>query len=127
MISTVAVESWPTFTDHNIVISHTAFDLSYEPVKEEVHLLNCGKRLKQLNFNKAQWLEVQAELSEVDWSDLEQAASSSPTKALNIFLEELLPIVERHVPAKQRIRKKSENSNGQEEKTAVEKTPQSQK
>ena len=106
LISTVAVESWPSFSDHKLVIACTSFDIGTEPDKKEVHLLECGKRLKQLNFNKAQWVEVQAELSEIDWSDLEQAAETSPTQALSVFLEEIVPVLERHVPIKQGKKKK---------------------
>ena len=100
LISSVAVEPWPAFTDHKLVTAFTSFALGTEPGKEEMHLLECGKRLKRLNFNKAQWVEVQAELGECDWSDLETAAKTSPTLALSIFMEELLPVLERHVPAR---------------------------
>ena len=70
-----------------------------------MHLLEWGKRLKKLNFNKAQWVEVQAEVSECDWTDLETAAKTSPTLALSIFMEELLPVLERHVPLRQSRKK----------------------
>ena len=110
LISTVAVESWPTFTDHKLVSAYTSFVLEAEPDKQEVHLLDCGKRLKQLNFNKAKWVEVQAELSELDWTDLEKAAKTSPTLALSLFLEEIVPLLERHVPAKHVRKKKVRNS-----------------
>ena len=89
LVSSVMVESWPAFTDHKLVTASTSFILGTEPEKEEIHLLECGKRLKKLNFNKAEWVEVQAELAECDWSDLETAAKTSPTLALswkNLYL-----------------------------------------
>ena len=76
LISSVSVESWPKFTDHSLVTAFTSFELGNCPQKEEIDLLDCGTRL---NFNKAQWVEVQAELSEVDWTDMEEAAKASPT------------------------------------------------
>ena len=105
LISSVTVESWPAFTDHKLVSAFTSFDLGTEPMKEDIHLLECGKRLKKLNFNKAQWVEVQAELAEVDWTDLEEIAKTSPTLALSTFMEELLPLLERHVPVRQAKKK----------------------
>ena len=109
LISSVTVESWPAFTDHKLVSAFTSFDLGTMPKKEEVHLLECGKRLKQLNFNKAQWVEVQAELAEIDWTDLDEAAKTSPTLALSMFMEEVVPLLERHVPLKQSKNKKVRN------------------
>ena len=47
MISSVTVESWPTFTDHNLVTSFTSFVMGSQPEKEEIHLLECEKRLKK--------------------------------------------------------------------------------
>ena len=62
--------------------------------------------MNRLNFNRAEWIEIQAELSELDWSDLESAAEKSPTLALSLFMEEILPVLERHVPCKKRSNKK---------------------
>ena len=97
-VSSVSVEAWPRFTDHKLVTSNVSYHLGASIATKETHLLECGRKLKMLNFNKAQWVEIQAELSELDWSEMEVAANDSPTKALNIFLEELIPILERHVP-----------------------------
>ena len=108
LFSSVSVEAWPSFTDHKIVTAFTSFKLSSDPQREEVHLLDCGRRLKKLNFNKAAWVEIQAELGEVDWVDMEDAARISPTLALSTFMEELVPLLERHVPAKL-TKKKSRN------------------
>ena len=43
---------------------------------------------------------MQAELNEIDWTDMEEAARDNPTLALTIFMEEILPLLEKHVPAK---------------------------
>ena len=109
LFSSVSVEAWPSFTDHKIVTAFTSFELGSDPQHEEVRLLDCGRRLKKLNFNKAAWVEIQAELGEIEWGDMEDAAKAShPTQALASFMEELVPLLERHVPAKQ-PRKKSRN------------------
>ena len=100
MISSVSVESWPAFTDHKLVTaySYTSFELGTAPEKEEIHLLECVKKLKRLNFDKTEWSEVQAELGEVDWTEMEEASKASPTSALSICMNELIPVLERHVP-----------------------------
>ena len=108
IISSVAVESWPAFSDHSLVTAFTSFKLSDTPQREEVHLLECGRRFKKLDFNKALWPEVQAELGEVDWSDMEEAAKASPTQALSMFMDKLLPILEKNVPVR-RNKKKLKN------------------
>ena len=108
MISSVSVESWPAFTDHKLVTAYTSFELGTAPEKEEIHLLECGRKLKRLNFNKAEWAEVQAELGEVDWTEMEEAAKASPTSALSIFMDELIPVLERHVPIR-KSKKKTRN------------------
>ena len=106
LVSSVSVESWPRFTDHKVVTANVSFQLRDGPVTKEKHLLDCGSRLKKLNFHKASWVEIQAEISEIDLGDMEEAAKTSPTKALQVFLEELLPLLERHVPIK-KVNKKS--------------------
>ena len=60
---------------------------------------------KKLNFNKAQWVEIQAELAECDWAELDTIARSSPSLALSAFIDEILPILKRHVPVKQSKKK----------------------
>ena len=101
LISSVSVESWPRFTDHKLVTACVSYQLGAGLDTEEKHLLDCGRRLKALNFNKAPWVEIQAELSEVDWKEMEKAAKASPTVALNLFMEEIIPLLEKHVPVKQ--------------------------
>ena len=53
LVSSVAVEPWPSFTDHNIVTASVSYQLESEKELEQTHLLDSGKRLKRLNFNKA--------------------------------------------------------------------------
>ena len=100
LVSSVSVESWPRFTDHKVVTANVSYNLGKVIPTKETHLLDCGRKLKRLNFNKAPWAEIQAELSELDWAEMEVAAETSPTEALNIFLEELIPLLERHVPVR---------------------------
>ena len=99
------------FTDHRVVTANVSYQLEDGIDTKETHLLECGRRLKRLNFNKAPWVEIQAELSEIDWAEMEEAAVNSPAEALNIFMEELLPLLERHVPVK-KTNKKYLSGNG---------------
>ena len=62
MISSVLVEPWPLFSDHSLVTAITSYELGKPPQKEEIHLLDCGKILKNLNFNQVDWAEIKAEL-----------------------------------------------------------------
>ena len=105
LVSSVFTESWPRFTDHKLVKATVSYQLHNNTKTKETHLLECGRRFKQLNFNKAPWDEIQAELGKIDWSDMEEASKKSPTEALNIFMEELLPLLEKHVPVKNKKRK----------------------
>ena len=67
---------------------------------EETHLLESGRRLKKLNFNKAPWPKIQAELSKQDWVPMETLAKESPTSAHDCFMNILIPILESLVPLK---------------------------
>ena len=98
LVSAVHVEDWPVFTDHKIVIAHSTFRLQkQEAPKEQIHLLAIGKKLKSLDFNKADWEKVNAELSKIDWSPME---GLDPTSALDNFFELVLPALQKSVPAK---------------------------
>ena len=46
-------------------------------------------------------LGLKYRLSSVDWEEMEVAAKTSPTVALNLFMEEIIPLLEKHVPVKQ--------------------------
>ena len=106
LISNVAVEDWPTFTDHKVVIAHTTFQLGrQEEVREDMHLLESGKRFKQLDFNKAEWSQIKSELGGIDWSPMQDLESSS---SLSWFFEQILPILERLVPQR-KVKSKRKN------------------
>ena len=71
LVSSVKVEDWPAFTDHRVVIATTTYTLGRaEPIMDEVHLLESGRRMKQLNFNKASWPEIKTELGTIDWTPM---------------------------------------------------------
>ena len=106
LVSSVSVDPWPRFTDHKIVTAYVSYKLGAGIDIAESHLLESGRRLKALNFNKALWVEIQAELSEIDWTEMEEAAETSPTAALSVFMQELVPLLERHVPVKAAKKKK---------------------
>ena len=73
LVSSVIVDDWPAFTDHRVVIANSCYRLGrQEDVREEVHLLETGKRLKKLDFSKADWNLIQSELEKLDWSSMEQ-------------------------------------------------------
>ena len=69
LVSTYTVEDWPSFSDHKIVIVHTTFYLGGETEsREETHLLESGRKLKQLDFHKADWSQIKTDLAGIDWS-----------------------------------------------------------
>ena len=90
------MEAWPAFTDHKVVTAHSTYQLGRQPQeKKTVHLLETGKRLKQLDFHLADWSLVKSELSCIDWSPMEEL---QPAVALQKFFELVLPILEKTVP-----------------------------
>ena len=91
LVSSVSVEAWPAFTDHSVVTAVVSYKLEKEQDLEESHLLESGRRLKKLNFNKAPWPEIQAELRIVDWSPMVELADQGPVAAHEWFIEKLLP------------------------------------
>ena len=115
LVSSVSVEAWPRFTDHRVITAQVSYQVGSDPAIKEKYLLECGRKLKKLNFNKANWDEIKHELSEVDWSDMEVAAKTSPRAALDIFMEELLPLLERHVPERKSKKKLAIEWIGKEE------------
>ena len=98
LVSSVAVESWPSFTDHSTVTATVSYKLEQNKDVEETHLLDSGKRLKRLNFNKAPWQDIQAELRHIDWSPMQELAKASPTAAHSWFIETIVPLLEKFVP-----------------------------
>jgi hypothetical protein len=106
LVSSVAVEPWPSFTDHSIVKASVSFKLEAEKDLEETHLLESGKRLKKLNFNKAPWPEIQKQLKLIDWEQMKAQAKESPSAALSLFMDMVIPILESLVPLRSPRRKK---------------------
>ena len=100
LVSSVSVEAWPSFTDHNLVTANVTYTLEHEKSKEENHLLEAGRRLKKLNFNKAPWENIKAELRQQDWEPMKVLANDSPTAAHTYLMDTLIPILERLVPAR---------------------------
>ena len=100
LVSSVVVEPWPTFTDHNIVTANVSYQLEKVQAVEETHLLDSGKKLKKLNFNKAPWQQIQAELRKLDWEPMKELAKESSTAAHSWFMDTLVPLLERLVPLK---------------------------
>ena len=98
LVSAVSVEGWPAFTDHKVVIAHSTYQLGRQNVeKETVHLLEIGKKMKQLDFHKADWCLVKKELADIDWLSMEKL---EPSAALTMFFKLVLPVLEKTVPTK---------------------------
>ena len=80
LVSSIAVEPWPRFTDHSLVTASVSYKFGSSTKSKESHLLESGRRLKALNFYKAPWVEIQAELNEIDWSDMRKLPKLLPLK-----------------------------------------------
>ena len=50
LVSSVSAEPWPIFTGHKLVTASVSYRLGSETKPVEKHLLDCGRRLKVLNF-----------------------------------------------------------------------------
>ena len=83
-----------------MVTAATSFLVEKKEELEEVHLLESGKRLKKINFEKASWPEIQAELRKIDWSPMVVLADQNPTAAQTWLIDQLLPIMGMFVPVK---------------------------
>ena len=53
-----------------------------------------------MDFYKAPWVEVRAELAKVDWEEIKSLAEVSTDEALKSFHEKALNVLERLVPKK---------------------------
>jgi hypothetical protein len=63
LISDVSAHSPEQFTDHKVLTATLTYSTEEdETEQEEDHLLEVGKRLGNLDFNKAPWEEIKAEL-----------------------------------------------------------------
>ena len=102
LVSHVDMEAFPTFTDHKILYVKVNYKLGRKPDREEMFLLDSAKRLKLLDFAKAPWPDIRKALKAIDWSPMESLARASPTIAHSWLLTQVLPILERLVPARKK-------------------------
>ena len=87
------------FSDHKLITANTTYKISNEDADlEEQFLCETGRRYKILDFHKAPWEQVEADLEKVDWSQMEDIANTSPEAALKWFHEKVLHVLEVHVP-----------------------------
>ena len=59
LINSFHAESWPAFSDHKLVTIDVSYKFGFPNKTAESHLLDSGRRLKCLNFNKKIWPEIQ--------------------------------------------------------------------
>ena len=102
LVSNTIVDTFSDISDHSVVTATTSFSLSREADKEEVFLLESGRRLRQLDFSKAPWPKVRARLAEVDWGPMEDAAEHNVTAAHDIFMDNIILVLEDLVPVKKK-------------------------
>ena len=88
------------FTDHSVLSMTVNCELGTTPTKEQMFLLDSARRLHNLDFSKAPWLDVKKKLKSIDWSPLSRLASINPTLAHSWFLQQVLPILENLVPVR---------------------------
>ena len=100
-VSHISMEPYSMFTDHSVLSMTVNWELGSTPTKEKMFLLDSARRLHNLNFNKAPWLDIKTKLKSVDWSPMSRLASINPTLAHSWLLQQVLPILENLVPAKQ--------------------------
>ena len=101
LVSSCHTKDYPEFSDHRLVTACTAFKLEkYEKLEEQQFMCPVGSRYSNLDFSKAVWCQVEAELDKVDWDPMKDLANTSPDAALAWFHEKVLLVLEEHVPKK---------------------------
>ena len=55
LISNIRVDTFPDITDHGVVTATTSYRLSMEVSKEEIFLIESGKRFRKLDLVRAPW------------------------------------------------------------------------
>ena len=98
LIHSIMTESFPLFTDHEVVTIGVNYKLSKSAPRKQEHLLDSARRLNCLDFQKAPWDSIRKELKMVDWSPMERLAKTSPTVAHSYLISKIIPIMERLVP-----------------------------
>ena len=107
LVSEVNVESWPAFSDHKLIVMDTTFQPPQKKTDlKQQFLCDTGRRYAALNFNKAPWQDITADLEIIDWSYMEQLAKDNPVTALCSFHDRVLEVLEKHIPT----RKKQSNN-----------------
>ena len=74
------------------------YELEKQPAREQMSLLDSGRRLKKLDFSKAPWTSIRRELANINWTPMSSLATKSPTLAHSWLICQILPILERLVP-----------------------------
>ena len=69
-------------------------------MQENQYLCDIGRRYDTLNFQLAPWSEIKNELNKVDWNNLHELGTTSPTLALAHFHIMVLAVLEKFVPLK---------------------------
>ena len=88
-------------SDHSLVTASTNYILDRDQGStDEQFLCSSGRRYKAMDFNKAVWPEVEAELSKIDWTPMEDISKTDPEAALAWFHEKVLTVLEPMVPKK---------------------------
>ena len=98
LVAHITTEPFPMFTDHRVVAVKVNYLLGKKPKREEMSLLDSGRRLRQLDFSKAPWPDIRMKLKKLDWSPLSRLAMVSPTLAHSWFLYQVIPVLEGLVP-----------------------------
>ena len=104
LVANISQESFPLFTDHNILSITVNYKIGSKPNKEQMYLLDSARRLKKLNFSKAPWQDIRTKLEAINWSPMSHLARVSPTLAHSWFLVQLLPVLESLVPLRNEVR-----------------------
>jgi hypothetical protein len=101
LVSSCDQEDCRQFSDHKLVTARTTYKLNQEQENtDEQFLCTTGKRYKALDYSKASWPVISEELAKLDWKPMEELSKTSPEAALACFHENVLGVLESHVPKK---------------------------
>ena len=108
LISSCCTETYAEFSDHRLVSANTTFKLNKtDNKKEQQFMCPVGSRYNSMDFSKADWCQVNTELSKIDWEPMKDIANTSPDAALSWFHEKVLLVLEDHVPKKETKNRKT--------------------
>ena len=100
LVSCIQVDTFPDITDHSVVTTTTSLRLENKQAKNKEFLLKSGKRLRQLDFAKDPWPEIQSKLRQVELGPIQDLAKTNVTAAHSLFMDTVLAIMEELVPPK---------------------------